>query len=105
ATGGGHGRPATDMRSIVERSNLSDPVRRSSLEPMYRLIEAEPAVHGSASAALVLHDLGADDTLVDVCGSFALLHALGIDRVVCGPLPMGRVVYGGGVRAASAALA
>jgi uncharacterized protein (TIGR00299 family) protein len=95
ATGGGHGRPATDMRSIVERSNLSDPVRRSSLEAIDRLIEAESAVHGSDSAALVLHELGDDDTLVDVCGSFALLHALGIDRVVCGPLPMGRGVIDG----------
>ena len=94
-TGGGHGRAVTEMRSMVEKSSLHDPVRTRSLEAIDRLTEAEAAVHGEDPAALILHELGDDDTLVDICGAFALLHALDVDRVVCGPLPMGRGVVDG----------
>src|SRR5207249_4851713 len=36
------------------------------------------------------HELGGVDTLVDIAGSFALLEAVGIERLVCSPLPFGR---------------
>jgi uncharacterized protein (TIGR00299 family) protein len=54
------------------------------------LIAAEAAVHGVDVGDVVLHELGGDDTLVDICGAFALLDALGVDRVICAPMPMGR---------------
>jgi len=41
---------------------------------------------------VVLHELGGDDTLVDICGAFALLDSLGIEQVVCAPVPLGRGV-------------
>jgi pyridinium-3,5-bisthiocarboxylic acid mononucleotide nickel chelatase len=95
STGAGRGRSAAEMRSIVEHAELPAGVRERSLEAIDRLIDAECAVHGSDPATLILHELGGDDTLVDICGVFALLHALGVDRVVCGPLPMGRGVVDG----------
>ena len=95
STNGGRGRSAAEMRSIVEQAGLSETVRGSSLEALGRLIEAEASVHGHDPSTLVLHELGDDDTLVDICGAFALLDALGVDQVVCGPLPMGRGVVDG----------
>jgi uncharacterized protein (TIGR00299 family) protein len=47
-------------------------------------------VHGVEPHDVVLHELGGDDTLVDICGVFALLDALAIDRLVCAPVPLGR---------------
>ncbi len=94
-TNGGRGRSAADMRSIVERADLTDAVRSSSLEALDRLIEAEASVHGHDSSTVTLHELGDDDTLVDICGAFALLDALDVDQLVCGPLPMGRGVVDG----------
>jgi len=38
----------------------------------------------------VLHELGAVDTLVDVCGAMTMLDELGVERVVCSPLPFSR---------------
>src|SRR5262249_48980784 len=38
------------------------------------------------------HELGAVDTLVDVVGAMTLLRSLGVSRVACSPLPMGRGV-------------
>jgi uncharacterized protein (TIGR00299 family) protein len=95
STSVGRGRPAAEMRAIVERADLPEAVRARSLEALDRLSEAEAAIHGDEPATVVLHELGGDDTLVDICGAFALLHALDIDRVVCAPLPMGRGLVDG----------
>jgi uncharacterized protein (TIGR00299 family) protein len=54
-----------------------------------RLIAAEASVHGVALEEVVLHELGGDDTLIDVCGVVALLDALGVDTLACAPLPLG----------------
>jgi len=84
-----HERPARDMLDIVRTASLSSAVRTRSLEALERLAAAEAAIHGVAADAVVLHELGGDDTLVDVCGVFALLEALAVERVVCAPVPMG----------------
>jgi uncharacterized protein (TIGR00299 family) protein len=90
ATSEGRGRTAQEVRATVEAAALTDRVRSRSLDALDRLIAAEATVHGGDPASVVLHELGGDDTLVDICGTFALLEALGVDRVVCGVLPMGR---------------
>jgi uncharacterized protein (TIGR00299 family) protein len=85
-----HERPAAHLRTrIADASALDDLVRRRSLAVLDRLIAAEAAVHGIEREAVVLHELGGDDTLVDICGVVALLDALGVDRLVCAPLPLG----------------
>jgi uncharacterized protein (TIGR00299 family) protein len=89
-TSEGRRRPARAVRAIVETSALPDRIRSRSLEALDLLIAAEATVHGADPASVVLHELGGDDTLIDICGAFALFEALGIERVVCGALPMGR---------------
>jgi pyridinium-3,5-bisthiocarboxylic acid mononucleotide nickel chelatase len=89
-TEAGRGRSATEMRAVVAGSALAPTVRARSLDALDRLIAAEAAVHGAHPTEVVLHELGGDDTLVDICGAFALLEALEIDRVVCAPIPLGR---------------
>jgi len=86
----GHGRSAAEMRAIVAGSRLTAGVRARALDALDRLIAAEAAVHGVDPSEVVLHELGGDDTLVDICGAFALLDALEIDRIVCAPIPLGR---------------
>jgi uncharacterized protein (TIGR00299 family) protein len=84
-----HERPARELRAAVtEAPGLSPSVRRRSLAILDRLIGAEARVHRIAPDDVVLHELGGDDTLVDICGTVALLDALGVDRLVCGPVPL-----------------
>jgi uncharacterized protein (TIGR00299 family) protein len=71
-----------------------------ALEIFNRLAEAEARVHGVAAEDVHFHELGAVDTLVDVCGAVALLDDLDLARVVCSPLPFAR----GLVRAAHGVL-
>jgi pyridinium-3,5-bisthiocarboxylic acid mononucleotide nickel chelatase len=91
----GHSRPASEMRSSIQGADLPEAVRQRSLDALDRLIGAEATVHGVDASAVVLHELGDDDTLVDICGAFALLDALSVELVVCAPLPMGRGVVEG----------
>jgi len=90
ATDPGRGRTGEQMREIVASSRLAPRVRTRALEALERLLAAEAAVHGVEPHDVVLHELGGDDTLVDICGAFALLDALAIDRLVCAPVPLGR---------------
>jgi len=89
-TNTGSGRAAAEMRALVVASRLAPRVRTDALAALDRLIAAEAAVHGIDPSAVVLHELGDDDTLVDICGAFALLDALDIERLVCAPIPLGR---------------
>ena len=83
------GRPAGELRAILTDAPLPDEVRAAALAAFDRLAAAEASIHGVSARDVVLHELGGDDTLVDLCGVFALLRALGVQRLTCGPLPMG----------------
>jgi pyridinium-3,5-bisthiocarboxylic acid mononucleotide nickel chelatase len=91
-TAEGLGRTAQAMRALVAGAALTERVRARSLDALDRLIAAEADVHGVEPSEVVLHELGGDDTLVDICGAFALLDALEVERVICAPIPLGRGV-------------
>jgi len=85
-----HGRTWTTIREQIETADLDPLVRDRSLAVFRRLIEAESTIHGVGPEDVHLHELGSVDTLVDVCGAVTLLAALGVGRLVCSPLPLGR---------------
>src|SRR6476659_6522347 len=47
-------------------------------------------MHATAVEEVHFHEVGAVDSIVDVVGSVYSLHLLGVERVVCSPLPTGR---------------
>jgi hypothetical protein len=80
-----------ELWSIVEGAELLSPgVRSQALDALARLAEAEARIHGVPVDEVHFHELGAVDTLVDLCGAFVLLDDLGVDRVSCSPLPFAR---------------
>jgi uncharacterized protein (TIGR00299 family) protein len=81
-------RSLAEMLAAVERATLPAPVAASARAVLERLGEAEARVHGSSPADATLHALGDDDTLLDVVGVSAALHAAGIDRVLLSSVPL-----------------
>jgi len=79
-----------EIRGIVERAELPARARSQALDAFARLAEAEARIHGVPVDDVHFHELGAVDTLVDVCGAFVLLDDLEVDRVACSPLPFAR---------------
>jgi pyridinium-3,5-bisthiocarboxylic acid mononucleotide nickel chelatase len=88
------------IRDLLGRATLDEAVRARSLAVFARLAEAEATIHGVEPDDVHFHELGAVDTLVDVCGAVALLADLGVEEVRCSPLPAAR----GFVRAAHGVL-
>jgi uncharacterized protein (DUF111 family) len=79
-----------DIRLLLEESALTEAVRARSLDAFARLAAVEARIHGVELDDVHFHELGAVDTLVDVCGAFTLLEELGVELVACSPLPFAR---------------
>lgn len=79
-----------EMRALVLNADFAEDVRAEAFDILRSLAEAEGRVHGVAPEEVHFHELGAVDTLVDVCGALSLLSSLEIGHVVCSPLPIAR---------------
>lgn len=79
-----------EIETIIRESDLSAKVKERSLRIFRRMIEVEAAIHNAPVEAVHLHELGALDTIVDVTGVLLGLELLGIERVICSPVPLGR---------------
>jgi hypothetical protein len=80
-------RRLSDLTAIVERMGLEQGPARRTVDALSRLAEVEAAVHGIGVEEVHFHEVGAVDTLVDVAGAFWALDELGVDKVLCSPLP------------------
>ncbi len=78
------------IADLLDRSPLSARVRERSLAVFAALARAEARVHGIAEEKVHFHEVGALDTIVDVVGTVFALESLGIHRLLCSPLPLGR---------------
>lgn len=75
---------------ILEESGLAPEIVHHSIEVFQALAEAEAKVHEMSPDRVHFHEIGALDTIADIVGVAAGLHHLGINRLVCSPLPLGR---------------
>jgi uncharacterized protein (TIGR00299 family) protein len=74
-------RGLAELTHLVEKAALSETVRTRTLRCLRRLAEAEAAVHGTSIERVHFHEIGAVDTLIDVCGAFFALERLEVARV------------------------
>lgn len=77
------------IMSIIEKSDLPQPVKKTSVDIFYRLALAEGKVHGKNPEDIHFHEVGAVDSILDIVGTSLALHNLGVSRVFCSPLPPG----------------
>jgi uncharacterized protein (TIGR00299 family) protein len=82
-------RHLSDMLDVIGGSRLPDEVRTAASRAVRRLAEVEACIHGCPVEEIHFHEVGAVDTLVDIVGAFTLVHALGIESVSVGPIPVG----------------
>jgi len=77
-----------DIRGIVAAGRLSPRGRELALTAFGELARAEAAVHGVAVDDVAFHEVGALDSILDVCLSAELFAMIGPSRFVCSPLPV-----------------
>jgi pyridinium-3,5-bisthiocarboxylic acid mononucleotide nickel chelatase len=78
------------IRALLEESAVSPSTIARSMAVFTRLAEAEAKVHGLSANQVHFHEVGALDTLVDIVGVVFGLEHLGVNRLSCSPLPLGR---------------
>lgn len=79
-----------DIEAIVTASDLAPVIKKKAIQIFRRLGQVEAEIHGTTLEQVHLHELGGLDTIVDVVGALVGLEALGVERVVASPLPLGR---------------
>lgn len=78
-----------DIEAIIADADLPGRAAERAVAVFRRLAEAEAKVHGTRPERVHFHEVGAVDSIVDIVGTCAGLAILGVDRVVCGPVPLG----------------
>ncbi|MCK5483268.1 MAG: nickel pincer cofactor biosynthesis protein LarC [Gemmatimonadetes bacterium] len=83
-------RSLSEIEGILNTSDLPSAIRDEATRIFRRLGDAEAEIHGTSTDRVHLHELGGLDTIVDVVGALVGLAELGVERIVCSPLPLGR---------------
>src|SRR5262245_56160450 len=78
------------ITTMIDASQLSLRARELATRIFTRLAEAEAKVHGTTIEKVHFHEVGAVDSIADIVGSAIGFDLLGIQRVVCSPVPTGR---------------
>lgn len=79
-----------EIAALLEASAVPAAIKRRAGAIFRRLGEVEAAIHGASLDRVHLHELGGIDTIVDVVGVLTGFQLLGVERVVCSPLPLAR---------------
>ena len=82
-------RRLSNIREIVESSELSETVKRRALDVFQRLAEAEATVHGTETDAVEFHEVGGVDAIIDIVGSAWGFEQLAIAQIYYSALPTG----------------
>ena len=85
-----HHRRLADVRRIVATSGLAPRAREAALALLDCIGRAEARVHGVALEEVHLHEVGAVDSLVDLCGAAVVMDLLGWPRALSLPPELGQ---------------
>ena len=74
----------------IDASPTLTPPQKDLAKRIFTCIgEAEAKVHGTTLRKVHFHEVGAVDSIADIVGAAVGLSLLGVDRIVCSPVPTG----------------
>ena len=81
-------RALVEITGIIAQSGMSDEGKRLATKTFTLLAEAEAKVHGTRPEDVLFHEVGALDSILDICMDCELFVRLGVARLVASPLPL-----------------
>jgi pyridinium-3,5-bisthiocarboxylic acid mononucleotide nickel chelatase len=94
--GTGASRGYSSIVELLQSSDLPDGVRRRALDTFELLARAEARVHGVQMEGVHLHEVGAEDAIVDIVGCSAALEFFAPEHVRTSSIPAGSGLVAGG---------
>jgi uncharacterized protein (TIGR00299 family) protein len=85
-----HARGLREILALVDGSGLPPRAKAAARAVFERIGRAEAKVHGVALEAVHFHEVGAVDSIVDVCGAAVALDLLGWPRLLSAPPELGQ---------------
>ncbi|MEG2149209.1 MAG: nickel pincer cofactor biosynthesis protein LarC [Clostridiales bacterium] len=79
-----------DIEKIIKAADFPKKITTEILGVFALLATAESIAHGIEKRQVHFHEVGADDTILDIAGVILLLNYLKIDQIYASPLPMGK---------------
>ncbi len=77
-----------DIQKIIENSRLGQKAKKLALQTFHLLATAEAKVHGKDPKEVTFHEVGALDSIVDICLACAIFAFIAPSKFVCSPLPL-----------------
>ncbi len=82
-------RSLTEIRTLIQSSQLAEPIKNRIAAVFQRLGAAEARVHGKTLETIHFHEVGGVDAIVDIAGAVIGLDLLEIQNLVVSPLHLG----------------
>ncbi|MFO0790887.1 MAG: nickel pincer cofactor biosynthesis protein LarC [Pirellulales bacterium] len=77
------------ITAMIDASTLTVRQKDIATRIFHKLAEAEAKVHGTTIEKVHFHEVGAVDSIADIVGAAIGFDLLGIERVICSPIPTG----------------
>ncbi|MFO0838829.1 MAG: nickel pincer cofactor biosynthesis protein LarC [Phycisphaerae bacterium] len=74
---------------IIDRAGLDRELASRAKSVFAHLAQAEATVHGTTPEKVHFHEVGAADAIIDIVCGCAAVRQLGVDEIVCSPIPTG----------------
>jgi uncharacterized protein (TIGR00299 family) protein len=85
-------RRLADITKLINNSKIAATVKQRAIEIFEDLARVEGRIHGKSTEEIHFHEIGAVDSIVDVVSACIGLETLGIEKVYCSEVALGRGV-------------
>lgn len=75
-------RNLNDINEIIEKSELSETVKDLAKRIFLRVAKAESKVHGKTLEEVHFHEVGAIDSIIDICGTAILIDKINPEQII-----------------------
>ncbi|MEL6543601.1 MAG: nickel pincer cofactor biosynthesis protein LarC, partial [Myxococcota bacterium] len=77
------------IRAMIDGWEVDPRIRQRAQKILEALAHAEAKVHGTPLEKVHFHEVGAVDSIIDICGAAWGFHHLDLKKVVCSPINVG----------------
>jgi len=78
-----------EIKEIIEKSELVENVKKTSISIFENLANAESKIHSLAIDDLHFHEIGAVDSIIDIVGTAIGLDYFNVQKIYSSPVPLG----------------